>query len=131
MPIALVDAIGGLDEALFIDHVDTEWAFRAMFHGAHLYGIPWLAFEHNMGEKVRRIWFFSWRVWPERSPLRHYYLFRNTVRLIRRPYVPKVWKGWALVKLIVDTLITTAIDTRRGQQLRMMYRGFVEGWRKL
>ncbi|WP_081609342.1 glycosyltransferase [Zestomonas thermotolerans] len=40
VPIALFEQLGGLDESLFIDHVDTEWAFRVTAHGYSLWGIP-------------------------------------------------------------------------------------------
>src|SRR5690606_18738393 len=87
--------LGGLDETLFIDHVDTEWSFRVLAAGHALFGIPRAQFNHGMGERGLRFWWFGWRVWPQRAPMRHYYLFRNTVNLWTRDYVPRVWKAWS------------------------------------
>jgi len=75
----LFGKLGGLDETLFIDHVDTEWAFRVLAAGYGLFGIPHAIFDHGMGERGLRFWWFGWRVWPQRSPRRHYYLFRNAI----------------------------------------------------
>ncbi len=127
--VELIEQAGLMEEQLFIDHIDTEWSFRVLSKGFRLYGLPWLAFRHIMGESSRRFWLFGWRVWPQRSPLRHYYLFRNTVRLLRRNYVPPTWKGWAVVKLILTICVTTIMDKRRTMQLRMMLRGVIAGSR--
>lgn len=115
--------IGGLESNLFIDHADTEWAFRVLNSGRLLYGIPWATFEHSMGEKGLRFWFFGWRVWPQRSPVRHYYLFRNAVWLIQRNYVPGVWKFWAVIKLLATFIGHGLFDRHRLAQLRCMLNG--------
>jgi len=127
MMLELVDRIGDLDGAMFIDHVDTEWSFRVTSHAYRLFGIPWLSFDHRMGERGRRIWLFGWRVWPERSPLRHFYLYRNTVWLLRRGYVPVVWKAWAIVKMMLTALVVMASDSRRSEQLAMIWKGLKTG----
>lgn len=127
MKATLFKELGGLDEALFIDHVDTEWAFRVLNAGRHLYGIPDARFDHAMGEKSLRFWCFGWRIWPQRSPKRHYYLFRNAVWLMRRDYVPKVWKSWALLKLLLTMLAHLVGDPQRSQQLRKMVTGIHAG----
>lgn len=124
---ALFRELGGLDESLFIDHIDTEWSFRLMANGYKLFGIPQALFEHRMGESGIRFWLFGWRVWPRRSPQRHYFLFRNTIWLVKRHYVPKVWKTWAMVKLLLTLVVYALADPRRGQQLTHMLRGLQDG----
>jgi len=123
VPIGLFLQLGGLDEAFFIDHVDTEWAFRVLAAGYTLWGIPNAVFDHRMGQASMRFWWFGWRVWPLRSPQRHYYLFRNAVALMQRPYVPTVWKAWALAKLILAAVVYGLRDGRRREQLCQMWSG--------
>lgn len=123
VPLALFDALGGLEEDFFIDHIDTEWAFRVLAAGYGLYGIPDVVFRHRMGEKGLRFWFLGWRVWPDRSPMRHYYLFRNAVRLMRRGYVPRVWKAWAAPKLVITFFVHLLFDRNRFAQARCMVEG--------
>lgn len=127
MSLALFRDLGGLDEDLFIDHVDTEWAFRILAHGYKLWGIPNAVFKHSMGEASTRIWLFGWRVWPVRSPIRHQYLYRNAVKLMNRPYVPRVWKVWAIAKLTLTAGVITIGGPLRVQQLSNMWRGVVAG----
>ncbi|QDE38787.1 glycosyltransferase [Luteibacter pinisoli] len=126
MPIDLFRVLGPLDASLFIDHVDTDWSFRVLHGGFGLFGLPSVAFDHRMGERGRRIWLLGWRVWPERSPLRHYFLFRNTVRLLGRQHVPSVWKVWAVGKMAVSVVVVGLTDARRGSQLGMMWKGIRE-----
>ena len=130
MPLMLYELLGGMDADLFIDHVDTDWSFRVLAAGGMLFGDPTISFTHRMGEAGRRVWLLGWRVWPERSPFRHRFLYRNTLILLRRPYVPLVWKCWALAKMTVTFVITLAIDSRRSAQVRAMYAGVAEGWRR-
>ncbi len=127
VPVNLFIELGGLEEALFIDHVDTEWAFRVQAHGYSLFGIPQAVFRHRMGDASRRIWLFGWRVWPSRSPRRHYFLFRNALILMRRPYVPAIWKFWGVVKLTLTFVVSASFDHERSAQLCGMYRGICEG----
>lgn len=123
VPLDLFLRLGGLDESFFIDHVDTEWAFRVLHSGYSLWGIPNAEFVHRMGRTSARFWWFGWRVWPSRSPRRHFYLFRNAVTLLRRSYVPSVWKFWAVVKLVITFCVTAVIGPLRWRQVRSMGSG--------
>lgn len=127
MSIDLFLKLKGLDEPLFIDHVDTEWSFRLLAHGYTLWGIPKATLLHRMGETSLRFWLLGWRVWPDRSPQRHRYLFRNAVWLIHRPYIPSVWKFWAVVKLTLTMVVHGAFDSRRSIQLKNMLLGLKQG----
>ena len=129
IPMEVVDALGGLDDAMFIDHVDTEWAFRVLDAGFGLYGAPDVVFAHRMGERSFRFWWLRWRVWPYRSPLRHRYLYRNAVTLIRRGDVPVVWKVWAVMKLLLTWTVHFLFDRQRFAQTAGMLRGIREGLR--
>lgn len=129
VPKDILVALGGLEDDLFIDHVDTEWAFRVLAAGFGLYGVPGVAFRHRMGEKTWRFWWWGWRIWPYRSPMRHRYLFRNAVRLMQRPYVPRIFKAWAVMKLAVTFCVHALFDSARVRQTKAMLQGVAEGWR--
>lgn len=127
--VSLFRQLHGLEESLFIDHVDTEWAFRVLASGYTLWGIPNAVFDHRMGQSSVRFWWFGWRVWPSRSPQRHFYLFRNATTLLRRDYVPKVWKVWAVVKLVLTASACGVHDHQRREQLRQMWLGVRAAWK--
>lgn len=127
VPREILEALGGLEADFFIDHVDTEWAFRVLANGYGLLGAPGISFRHRMGERTWRFWWFGWRIWPYRSALRHRYLFRNAVCLMRRPQVPLVWKAWAMAKLASTMAIHAAFDASRRSQVRAMTLGASDG----
>jgi rhamnosyltransferase len=108
---------GGMDAGLFIDHVDTDWSFLMISRGMQLFGIAQADFRHRMGVGTRKIWLFGWHLLPVRSPLRHYYLFRNTGRLLQRDYVPTAWKIWAVVKMVLTLLSVLLTGPNRLKQL--------------
>jgi rhamnosyltransferase len=128
VPFEVFTRLGGLSSDLFIDHVDTVWAFRVAAAGYSLFGIPWVRFRHRMGVRGMRVWLFGWRLWPYRSPARHFYLFRNTVRLLRAGGVPAVWKAWAPVKLLVTMIVHLLFDRERWAQQRAKLRGIRAGF---
>lgn len=131
VPIDLFLELGGLEDDLFIDHVDTEWAFRVQARGYRLFGIPQAVFRHRMGDTSRRIWLFGWRVWPVRSPRRHYFLYRNAVILMRRGYVPRVWKVWAVAKLCMTFIVQIFLGRERLAHTKAMWRGAKEGMHEI
>ncbi len=120
---------GGLDTSLFIDHVDTEWSFRLLATGHTLWGVPSAVFRHAMGERGLRIWLLGWRVWPARSPARHRYLFRNSLWLMRRGYVPLVWKFWCAVKILVTLASYGLFSRQRLIHVREMLAGVMDALR--
>jgi phosphatidylinositol alpha-1,6-mannosyltransferase len=129
MSLDLYKELGGFDRRLFIDHVDTEWSFRILASGRTLWCVPDALLVHRMGRGSLRFWIFGWRLWPLRSPKRHRTLFRNTLWLMRRKEIPRVWKAWAVVKLAVTALAHGALERDRLAQIRAMMRGVHEGLR--
>ena len=129
MSLSVYLALGGLDESLFIDHVDTEWSFRLKASGYQLLGLPAVRFDHRMGQATMRVWLLGWRAWPARSPLRHYYVCRNTLSLLLRRYVPLTWKFWALVRMVLNYAVYLGPGEGRASQRNEMRRGVADGWR--
>lgn len=128
--LELFRRLGGLDESMFIDHVDTEWSFQVIAAGYGIFGVPDAVFAHAMGAASLRFWCFGDRVWPYRTPARHRFLFRNAVWLMRRGYVPRVWKTWAVAKLLITWLGHLGFDKARFDQTAAMWRGVREGLMK-
>lgn len=122
--LAAWPAIGPMDDALFIDFVDLEWCVRARSKGFSVLGLPTLRLRHELGgEPVR----FLGRNYPAHSPTRHYYMFRNSVALIRRGYVPWNWKSTELVKMPVRLAIYGLFMRPRFLHLRLSLLGIWHG----
>ena len=92
LPLSVIETVGLMDEKLFIDHVDTEWYFRAKVKGYKLYGVCDAVMTHALGNRRKVVWFFRRRNVSFHSPIRYYYIFRNSILLYRRYYMPRNWK---------------------------------------
>ena len=122
--LAVWQEIGPMDDALFIDFVDLEWCVRARSRGYAVLGAPGLRLAHELGGEPVRVF---GRQYPSHSPLRHYYLFRNAVALIKRSYIPWTWKSTELVKFPFRLAIYGLFLQPRLSHLRMALVGIWHG----
>lgn len=120
------NAVGPLQDDLFIDFVDLEWCVRAKRKGFSLYGVPWVRMRHSLGGEPIRVF---GRAYPSHSATRHYYLFRNAISLILRPDVPWTWKSGELVKLPVRLFIYGLFLKPRWRHVSMACAGIMDGLR--
>lgn len=127
IPISTINDIGGVDATLFIDHVDTEWCFRAKANGYRLFGIPDAVMLHSLGDRRIRFWFLRWRTVPYHSPFRYYYMFRNSVLLQKRPYMPLKWKLADFGRCARALFFFGLFSSSRRACLKMMLRGVIDG----
>lgn len=126
--LPVLDVVGLMEEGLFIDHVDTEWFLRARAKGYIAYGATRAVMEHSLGERRSRLWFLRWRSVSHHAPIRYYYMFRNSMLLVRRDYVTKRWRRGAVLRLILTALFFCC--TASGlSKIRMMNRGLRDGLR--
>ncbi|NPT42351.1 rhamnosyltransferase [Paraburkholderia sp. 1N] len=125
--IDTLDAIGGMDEALFIDQVDTEWVLRARAKGYLTWGHCEAIMTHSLGEIRRRVWLGRWREVPIHKPFRYYYIFRNSVLLQRRDYPCWAWKRVDLIRLLQLAVFIVLFHPQRLQALRGMLGGLWSG----
>ena len=122
-----LDTVGNMDESLFIDHVDTEWCFRARAKGFRLFGVCGAVMTHALGNRRSRVWFLRWRTVSHHSPFRYYYIFRNSVRLQRRAYMPLQWKIADFFRCLRSVVFFGVFADERLACLRMMGRGLRDG----
>lgn len=122
--------IGGFDEALFIDLVDTEYCLRARQHGYRIIAVPEASLQHALGQASRRR-LLGAKVFPtHHSATRHYFISRNRILLARR-YARRfpAWMAYELlsgIKLLVKVVLFE--DARMGK-LGSMVRGTLDGLR--
>jgi len=124
--LACLDAVGPFDASLFIYYVDNEWCLRAQARGYCCFGICAARMAHRHAAATRRIF---GRLVPLRSPLMHYYIYRNAVLLYRRAGVS--WR-WGLVdgyRLALKFVFYALCAPPRWEQLRMMSLGLWHGLR--
>ena len=105
LPVAIARAIGGFDEALFIDEVDSEYCYRAEDRGYHIVKFPSIPLHHSIGARTYHSLFgFHYNTFNH-APIRRYYIARNHIYVakkyprLRVPYVVDVAK--LLVKIVL------------------------------
>jgi rhamnosyltransferase len=129
IPMDSLRDVGGMEEALFIDHIDTEWFLRARSRGYHAYGVPEAIMEHALGEKgSKRFWLGRWRVVPRHRPERYYYIFRNSLLLYRRHYIPAIWVWNDLLRLTKLLIFLLLLRAPRRRHAFFVGRGLLDGW---
>lgn len=123
--LAAIDALGGFDEALFIDSVDFEWCSRARARGFALYGACAASLDHELGES-RRLVNGTVRM-VVHSPERLYYMTRNRVLLYQRDYVPLKWKLKDAVRGTLKSVAMAVLIAPRARYARMALRAVRDG----
>lgn len=119
--------IGGMDESLFIDLVDTEWCMRARHMGFELYGTGRTGMNHRIGDRPLRYLLDGWRSITEHGPMRLQYQFRNWVLLWMRSQVPLTWKLDSLISRFVRFYAYALFSPRRLESVRYILKGLRDG----
>lgn len=126
IPLQVLDRVGDMDAALFIDNVDLDWSFRARAAGMRLFGVCDATMQHSIGDALK----------PSRwvrggamihSPTRLYYIMRNRVLLYRRSYTPAVWIAQDIPRLVGKFLRMTLQVSPRLRNAGAMLQGLAHG----
>lgn len=126
IPLAVLDEVGGMDDALFIDNIDLDWCFRAAAAGRALYGVCAAGLAHRLGDTRKRIPGLS-RGIVVHAPRRLFYMMRNRVLLYRREYTPRRWIAQDVPRLIVKFLLFALLIAPRRKNVRCMLAGLRAG----
>ncbi len=129
IPLSALDRVGAFEEALFIDHVDTEWVLRAQHQGMQVFGDCAAVMEHDLGEYRQRFWLGRWREIPMHKPFRYYYIVRNSLWLRRQRHASRAWKRVDATRLLQILLFMAMFHRERWSVLRMMMQGAWDAWR--
>jgi rhamnosyltransferase len=121
--------VGFMDDSLFVDHVDTEWFLRAKAKGYKFFGICNAIMEHKLGDYLFNFWFVKKLTLPVHSPLRLYYIFRNSILLYKRPYVSKKWIVNDVIRLCLMFILFSIRVPPRLKFFMMMTKGIYDGVR--
>lgn len=81
--ISAWEAIGGFNEKLFIDMVDTEFCYRLIMAGYNIYQINTVGITHELGNAYQVKFMGRKRTILNHTAFRKYYIYRNTVYLLR------------------------------------------------
>jgi len=123
-------ALGGFDERLFIDFVDTDYCLRCREAGRTIAvsAAAWL--EHNLGRRETRRFLGRTFHPTHHPPLRHYFIARNRIPMLRRH--ARREPHWMLFEFSVMGLWLfriLAFEQQRLAKLRAILLGTLDGLR--
>lgn len=121
-----LDDVGPMNDAWFIDHIDLEWGLRASRAGYALYGVSGAHLGHHLGDRTITLPGRA-RAVHIHSPARNYYMARNTLLLMRSGLLPRPWWWGYLFWILKYAAFYTAVVRPRGDRLRLLVRGVVDG----
>lgn len=107
-------------EDFFLDFVDFDWCWRLREKGWRVCRLRSLSMPHRLGLAQRHFLGLTYHV-P--APFRHYFQFRDTLKLVTRSYVP-IYSRVRLFAILFPKLIIYPFLLDRGlERLRWMLRG--------
>lgn len=125
IPSAVFEQVGVKNESLFIDWVDTEWCLRARKVGFEIYGSADVVVAHRLGDASVRI---LGRTIALHSPIRHYYMVRNALRLALYSQVCNLRQRARIATSACLYALCFPLLTRpRLEHLKMVSTGLVHG----
>lgn len=116
--------VGGMDERLFIDYVDTEWCRRAIHKGYELFGVGSAHMQHDLGDEYNKLF---GRTISTHSSLRYYYIIRNGIWLLRQPWVSSAWRIMDACRLFKIYIVCSLFVGTRFENWKMMTKGIWHG----
>ena len=119
--------VGPMNESLFIDHVDLAWCLRALEKGYRILVDGFAKLTHSLGEEKTVL--PTGREIHVQSPMRNYYMVRNTMWLTRAPFMPTLWKLGYLPYLAKYLGFYSLLSLKQPSRFKELCRGFEDGLR--
>jgi len=116
--------IGPMEEKLFVDYIDVEWSLRAKKMGYRVAMTNVADMAHTIGDS--RLNIFGRKI-SVHSPLRRYFLVRNSFFMIRLPYIPVGYKIREVIFNILRSIISLILSKNKLKTLKMIFWGLYDG----
>jgi rhamnosyltransferase len=126
--LAVWNAVGRFDEALFIDYVDIDYCLRVVRAGRRVAVAPEAGLRHALGNR-RSTARLGHDFRPmHHAPFRHYYIARNRVHVWRRHALAAPhWAAFDLSFAAYNLFRVLLFEDRRWAKLKAMTRGTLHG----
>ncbi len=124
IPVQQSIEIGGFDENLFIDEVDSEFCYRSKKHGFVIVEFPFIVLNHTLGHRTdHRIFCHRYSAFNH-NWLRKYYMMRNRIYVMKKyPDIRFVY----LKNTIKDFIRVIHAESDKANKLRYMFKGIKDG----
>lgn len=116
--------VGKMEEALFVDYIDVEWALRAKKLGYRVAMTNQASMAHTIGDSRLNL---LGRKISIHSPMRRYFLVRNSFFMIRKPYIPVGYKIREVFLNFARAAISLILNKEKKKTLMMIFYGISDG----
>lgn len=124
VPLAVIEQLGGMREAFFIEGIDIEFCMRVRTAGMHVVATGRPLMTHGAGAAKERRLFGRTVLVSHHSPLRCFMQFRNlTWTLWRYHRLEPHWTRTALVSMLKRYCIVFLFERQRLRKVWAMLRG--------
>ncbi len=124
IPRSTFEMVGLMNEDFFIDYIDIEWSFRATDNGFICFACPAAKMYHQVGDDRLKIF---GREISIHSPLRRYYLARNSIFMLNTKYIDWKYKVRELFYTVTRVFIFLLFVKKRMTYIRYITRGWHDG----
>ncbi len=115
-------------ENFFLDFVDYDWCWRLREKGWRIYRLSSLPLAHSLGLAQRSFMGITYHL-PE--TYRHYFQFRDSLKLITRSYVPFLSRVRLFIILLPKLVVYPILLDSGLERLRWMLRGIRDAIRSV
>lgn len=116
--------VGKMEEALFVDYIDVEWALRAKKVGYRVAMTNQASMAHTIGDSRLNL---LGRKISIHSPMRRYFLVRNSFFMIRKSYIPFGYKVREVFLNFARAAISLLLNKEKKKTLMMIFYGISDG----
>lgn len=124
MPRKVLEEVGLMNAGLFIDYIDIDWSFRAIAAGYSLFTCPDALMMHQVGDSRLKVF---GREISIHSPLRRYYLARNSVLMMRMKHIGWQYKLRESFYTVSRVFVFLLFVEKRATYLKYICKGWYDG----
>lgn len=125
IPKETIEIAGLMNEGFFIDYIDIEWSFRIKHFGLQLFVCPQATMAHQVGDSRKKI---LGREISIHSPLRRYYLARNSVLMIKTKYIDWKYKVREFFYTFSRVFVYLAVVNNKSTYIKYIWQGWKDGF---
>jgi rhamnosyltransferase len=114
--------VGLMDETFFIDYIDYEWCLRAKSKKFIILKVKDAILFHNMGDRTFN--FFGIAKPLHLNRMRHYYIIRNQLIFISRPYIPIRYRLVHFLKLFYRVPAYILLSNDKFSTFKIIFNAF-------
>ena len=125
---SVFDAVGYFNEALFIDHVDSEFCLRCASRGYKILEVNDAILLHSTGAPVQHRFLGKIRSTSNHSILRRYYFARNGIYVYKKfAFTYPLWVANDGYRFLKSIIMLVLFETDKRQKLAAIIRGVMHG----